>query len=99
MSTSTLRVIEISKQGHYTYVVVSDGKESERNSFEENNAFREESEKFLKEKYGEYLSISNSIIDHQGETVGNAWVSVTPKSDGIIEMIAEEYGLEIEVVR
>lgn len=95
---STLRVIQINKQGSATYVVVSDSNELERDSVEKNNLFREESEKFLQEKYEEYLSILSSTLDHQGETQGSAWIRVNPRTSGIIEMIAKEYGLKIESI-
>jgi hypothetical protein len=98
MSTSTLRVIQISKQGTHTYVIVSDDKELERSSFEENDAFRKESEDFIKEKYGEYLSVSTCFLDHVGDTYGSAWVKVDPITPGILETIAEKYSLEIEVL-
>lgn len=97
MSTSTLRVIQISKQGIHTYIVISDNKESEHDSsLEENEKFKELCEDFLREKYEDHISILSTVIDHQAENPGSAWVRVDPKTSGIIEMIAEEYGLTIE---
>lgn len=97
MSTSTLRVIQIIKRGLHTYIIVSDGRESERDSsFEGNELFKKLCEDFLHEKYGDHISILSSTIDHMGGTQGSAWVKVDPKTSGILEMIAEEYGLTIE---
>lgn len=95
--SSTLRVKEVNQTSTGNYLVVTDDKESERDSsLEENKKFKELCEDFLREKYEDHISILSTVIDHQGETRGSAWVRIDPKTPGILETIAEDYGLSIQ---
>jgi|GEM_PF-1884222 len=91
-----INIIEIITQASKIYLLVADGQEAIRIDEQEVASFKGQAEFFVRKKYGHFLDIQNVSIDFQGETQGAAWVEIYPKSDGILESIAEEYGINIE---
>lgn len=88
------RVVSIQKDTEIQ-VIVSDELETTRDGFEENEAFRQEAEEFLQERYGEHLQILSSLLAHQGDYSGCAWIRVSIRTDGIIEDISNDFGITV----
>jgi hypothetical protein len=92
----TMRVIEIFKENSVQFsVIVSDGQEMSREGIDDEDKFLEESESFLKDRYGERVSVTHREIVAI-EYNGSAFFTLQSNTEGIMENIAEEFGLEIK---
>ena len=91
----TIKIIGITIQTSKNYLIVADGQEAIRVDAQEIGSFKEEAESFVRKKYGEHLDIQDVTIDFQSEDQGAAWVEISPRTDGILNSIAEDYGITI----
>ena len=90
-------IVEIAKvrESSNFSVVITDGKEEERKTPELHEEFRQQAEEFIQQQYGEHISIRHSEIMIV-EWPGHVWIELVPKISGIMQEIAEKYGLSVQ---
>ncbi len=95
-TSSSLQVIKVAEETKPVFsIMVSDGQEAFRTETNEHEAFLENVRSFIEKKYDDHVDIvSLEIIELENN--GSAWVTLSPKTDGIMKEIAEQFGLEVE---